>query len=274
MNNGGLKFRPLFYFPSAVYLHYYKYLAIFEHTNQKSIAMKRPYITLTLLAALAAISTTSCGRRTDPAVIGSADGPTQITVTDDTKAKEGIIGSADGPTAIYVTDKDKDNIDNPAAMESLLAAKGRQLIGQMGQLARSKEYVSMMTSSQPIQNEIYLISAADYTTPKEIFIIDGKSFETDTLDFVHKHIVERAIRSAAAMINGLNGTQPLSATSILQVDDTLLCPILKHTIIMLFAYDAPYSALVTYRPAEDGTVAAVASFVKFPRREPRRYRTM
>ena len=149
-------------------------------------------------------------------------------------------------------------------MESLLAAKGRQLIGQMGQLARSKEYVSMMTSSQPIQNEIYLISAADYTTPKEIFIIDGKSFETDTLDFVHKHIVERAIRSAAAMINGLNGTQPLSATSILQVDDTLLCPMLKHTIIMLFAYDAPYSALVTYRPAEDGTVAAVASFVKFP----------
>ena len=149
-------------------------------------------------------------------------------------------------------------------MESLLAAKGRQLIGQMGQLARSKEYVSMMTSSQPIQNEIYLILAADYTTPKEIFIIDGKSFKTDTLDFVHKHIVERAIRSAAAMINGLNGTQPLSATSILQVDDTLLCPMLKHTIIMLFAYDAPYSALVTYRPAEDGSVAAVASFVKFP----------
>ena len=68
--------------------------------------MKRPYITLTLLAALAAISTTSCGRRTDPAVTGSADGPTQIAVTDDTKAKEGIIGSADGPTAIYVTDKD------------------------------------------------------------------------------------------------------------------------------------------------------------------------
>ena len=264
MNNGGLKFRPLFYFPSAVYLHYYKYLAIFEHINQKPIAMKRPYITLTLLAALAAISTTSCGRHTDPAVTGSADGPTQITVTDDTKAKEGIIGSADGPTAIYVTDKDKDNIDNPAAMESLLAAKGRQLIGQMGQLARSKEYILMMTSSQPIQNEISLISAADYTTPKEIFIIDGKSFETDTLDFVHKHIVERAIRSAAAMINGLNGTQPLSATSILQVDDTLLCPMLKHTIIMLFAYDAPYSALVTYRPAEDGTVAAVASFVKFP----------
>ena len=54
--------------------------------------MKRPYITLTLLAAaLTIISTTSCGRHTDPDVIGSADSPTQITVTDDTKAKEGII---------------------------------------------------------------------------------------------------------------------------------------------------------------------------------------
>lgn len=222
--------------------------------------------TLTLFAAvLTLISTTSCGRRTDSAVIGSADGPTQITVTDDTKAKDGIIGSADGPTTIYVADNtDSENIDNAAAMETVLASKGRQLIDEMSLLARNKEYVSMMTSSQPILNEISLIAAADYTTPKEIFIIDGKSFRTDTTDFVRKHIMERTIRSAAAMINGLNGTQALSATAILQVDDTLLCPMLKHTIIVLFAYDAPYSVLVTYRPAEDGTVAAVASFVKFP----------
>ena len=229
--------------------------------------MKRRNTTTLALAAaaLTIISTASCGRRTDSAVIGSADGPTQITVTDDTKAKEGIIGSADGPTAIHVADNtDSENIDNAAAMETLLAAKGRQLVDRMCQLARSREYISMMTSSQSILNEISTISAADYTTPKELFLIDGKSFESDTTDFVHRHILERTIRSAAAMINGLNGTQALSATSILQVDDTLLCPMLKHTVILLFAYDAPYSVLVTYRPAEDGTVAAVASFVKFP----------
>lgn len=224
-----------------------------------------PAPTLQLAAAIL-LAATACGHRDSTSVIGSADGPTAIYLTDGANtattaeaATTGIIGGTDGPTAITVADK------SPAhdTVEKILAAKGVELIGRMAILAGSSEYLSHMTSSQAVLEEIAVIAGTDYTSPDQIFAIDGAAFASDTTDFVHGYMREKAIRSAAAMINGLNGTQPLAATAILQVDDAFICPGLDHTVLYLYAFDAPYSVIVSYTPRNGGTAAATASFVKF-----------
>lgn len=227
--------------------------------------MKRNHIPAALFAAtvFSTVLLTACGNANGPQTIGSADGPTEITVSDEKNANIGIIGGADGPTAIYVTD----GSDAPDA-EAILAAKGLELISRMNSLARSNEYISTATSSQPILNQIQLIAAADYTSPEEIFVIDGSGFAADTTDFVRGYIREKAIRSIPSMLNALDGAQTLSAAAILQVDETFRCNAPGHTVIYLYAYRAAYSVMVTYSPGEDGTVAATASFVKFSSTEP------
>ncbi len=227
--------------------------------------MKRNHIPAALFAATAfgTVLLTACGNANGPQTIGSADGPTEITVSDEKDANIGIIGGADGPTAIYVTD----GSDTPDA-EAMLTAKGLELISRMNSLARSNEYISTATSSQPILDQIQLIAAADYTSPEEIFVIDGSGFAADTTDFVRGYIREKAIRSIPSMLNALDGAQTLSASAILQVDETFRCNAPGHTVIYLYAYRAAYSVMVTYSPGEDGTVAATASFVKFSSTEP------
>lgn len=213
---------------------------------------------------LAILLLAACGHKNGNQAIGSADGPTEIFVTDGGAVSEGIIGGADGPTAIYVSDgaitPDKDT----ANTEGKLAAKGLELISRMSRLASSRQYLSLATSSQPILDEAAVIAAADYASPREIFVIDGACFKPDTTDFIASHIKDKAIRSTAAMINGLNGPQTLSAAAMLQADDAFVCRGLDHTVIYLYAYDAVYSAVVSYKPCADGTVLATASFVKFP----------
>lgn len=213
---------------------------------------------------LAILLLAACGHKNGNQAIGSADGPTEIFATDGGAVSEGIIGGADGPTAIYVSDgaiaPDKDS----ANTEGKLAAKGLELISRMSRLASSRQYLSLATSSQPILDEAAVIAAADYTSPKEIFVIDGACFKPDTTDFIASHIKDKAIRSTAAMINGLNGPQTLSAAAMLQADDAFVCRGLDHTVIYLYAYDAVYSAVVSYKPCADGTVLAAASFVRFP----------
>lgn len=213
---------------------------------------------------LAILLLAACGHKNGNQAIGSADGPTEIFVTDGGAVSEGIIGGADGPTAIYVSDgaitPDKDT----ANTEGKLAAKGLELISRMSRLASSRQYLSLATSSQPILDEAAVIAAADYASPREIFVIDGACFKPDTTDFIASHIKDKAIRSTAAMINGLNGPQTLSAAAMLQADDAFVCRGLDHTVIYLYAYDAVYSAVVSYKPCADGTVLATASFIKFP----------
>lgn len=233
--------------------------------------MKRCPTTIFALAATivtGAIALTACGTKNGKQIIGSADGATGITVTDSQNAASaGIIGGADGPTAIYIDGKDKgddrDQEGDTAATERLLAERGLALIDRMSRLARSEEYVSYMTGTESMLDEIAAIASADYTSPQQIMIIDGTAFAPDTTDFIRNQIRVKAVRSVPAMINGLNGAQILAASSILQVDDAFRCDGIDHTAIYLFAYDAPYSAMVTYNPTEDGTVAAIASFVKF-----------
>lgn len=155
-----------------------------------------------------------------------------------------------------------DSMSLPSDTKRLLAEKGLELIDRMNRLARNEEYLSIMTGASEIRDEIAVITATDYTKPREIYLVDGAAFVADTTDFIRNYMRKRTLRSVASMINGRNGTQSLAATAMLQVDDAFRCEAVGHTVIFLYTYGSPYSVLVTYDPAEDGTVMALASFVK------------
>ena len=155
-----------------------------------------------------------------------------------------------------------DSMSLPSDTKLLLAEKGLELIDRMNRLARSEEYLTLMTGASEIRDEIAVITAIDYTKPREIYLVDGAAFVADTTDFIRNYMRKRTLRSVASMINGRNGTQSLAATAMLQVDDAFRCEAVGHTVIFLYTYGSPYSVQVTYDPAEDGTVMALASFVK------------
>lgn len=155
-----------------------------------------------------------------------------------------------------------DSMSLPSDTKRLLAEKGLELIDRMNRLAHSEEYLNLMTGASEIRDEIAVITATDYTKPREIYLVDGAAFVADTTDFIRNYMRKRTLRSVASMINGRNGTQSLAVTAMLQVDDAFRSEAVGHTVIFLYTYGSPYSVLVTYDPAEDGTVMALASFVK------------
>lgn len=155
-----------------------------------------------------------------------------------------------------------DSMSLPSDTKLLLAEKGLELIDRMNRLAHSEEYLNLMTGASEIRDEIAVITAIDYTKPREIYLVDGAAFVADTTDFIRNYMRKRTLRSVASMINGRNGTQSLAVTAMLQVDDAFRSEAVGHTIIFLYTYGSPYSVLVTYDPTEDGTVMALASFVK------------
>lgn len=156
-----------------------------------------------------------------------------------------------------------DSMILPVDTKNFLAKKGLELIDRMNCLAHSEEYLTLLTGASEIRDEIAAITATDCSKPQEIYLIDGTAFSADTTDFIHNYIRKRTIRSLASMINGRNGTQSLAATAMLQVDNAFRCETVDHTVIFLYTYGSPYSVLVTYDSAEDGTVMALTSFVKF-----------
>lgn len=155
-----------------------------------------------------------------------------------------------------------DSMSLPSDTKRLLAEKGLELIDRMNRLAHSEEYLNLMTGASEIRDEIAVITATDYTKPREIYLVDGAAFVADTTDFIRNYMRKRTLRSVASMINGRNGTQSLAVTAMLQVDDAFRSEAVGHTVIFLYTYGSPYSVLVTYDPAEDGAVMALASFVK------------
>ncbi len=177
-----------------------------------------------------------------------------------------ILDTESHTAALYDVETDaarcSDSMSLPSDTKLLLAEKGLELIDRMNRLAHSEEYLNLMTGASEIRDEIAVITAIDYTKPREIYLVDGAAFVADTTDFIRNYMRKRTLRSIASMINGRNGTQSLAATAMLQVDDAFRCETVGHTIIVLYTYGSPYSVLVTYDPTEDGTVMALASFVK------------
>lgn len=196
-------------------------------------------------------------------IIGGADGPTSITVGENTT----VIGGADTPTQITVINIKK--VDDFYIDESL------KLIAEAAEIAADKEFISYYTSNDEITNKISELGAVDYSKPTKIYYMSAnreqiinnikaasdeilevfdieKLFKLNKVDFSH----------IASMINSSYGTENLAALTILTNSKGYVMPEdFADDFALYFEYNKGYSALVSFSKFGDGVIKATMNFV-------------
>lgn len=154
-----------------------------------------------------------------------------------------------------------------------LKDKATQLAIDIGMLAGDEFYSQMFSTDPDIASILDAISAQDFSTPTNIYKIGdinnayinafsymGKelpTFENPRIEEILKH---RLITSIPQQVNGYNGVNMLSATSLLIADDVFLYPDLTETEAYLLLYDGDYNICVIFTPRND-IVQADASII-------------
>ncbi|MBR2884749.1 MAG: S-layer homology domain-containing protein, partial [Clostridia bacterium] len=179
-----------------------------------------------------------------------------------------IIGGADKPTQILVTDTVK--VDEFYIDEAL------KLTREAGELAADSEFISYYTPDEKIKERISAIGAENWSKPQEIYYIsanrdkivafaeallgkDAKNIDIDKFTELHKlNYIQ-----LAAMINASYGTENLAALTILANSEGYIMPKdFEKSFALYLQYDGQYSALVSFSKYGEGVISANMSFVK------------
>ena len=179
-----------------------------------------------------------------------------------------IIGGADKPTQILVTDTVK--VDEFYIDEAL------KLTREAGELAADSEFISYYTPDEKIKERISAIGAENWSKPQEIYYIsanrdkivafaeallgkDAKNIDIDKFTELYKlNYIQ-----LAAMINASYGTENLAALTILANSEGYIMPKdFEKSFALYLQYDGQYSALVSFSKYGEGVISANMSFVK------------
>lgn len=165
-----------------------------------------------------------------------------------------IIGGADQPTAIFVTD------------HLSLQEKGLELIRQMHRLANNEAYIKYCSHSDEINKQAAHIARTDYSVPRKIFAISHlksiQDFEADST--IRTLLADKMVRTIPSLINAQSGSTTLAATSLFVTEDVFLHNYLKESTIYLYIYEGDCSSMVLFQPHKDHIVQAYACFVIHP----------
>ena len=184
----------------------------------------------------------------------------------------GIIGGADKPTELVVTDTIK--VDDFYIDEAI------KLITESGRLASDKNFISMYTANYDMTEKILTLGATDFNKPKDIYYISAdrekmvadiealaKAEGVDIRD-LGEHWFEHIWRklnfsTLASLINASYGAENLAALTILTNSRGYIMPEdFKNDFALFVQYEGGYSAIVSFSEFGDGVVSANMSFVK------------
>ena len=178
-----------------------------------------------------------------------------------------IVGGADAPTEIIVTDTI--NINDFYVDEAI------KLIVESGKFASDKDFISLYTTNDEMTSQMLELGAADYSKPsaiyhlsadKEQIIANIKALAGEEVAEVdlekllnHKKLSFSVLPS---LINASYGPQNLAALTILTNSRGYIMPKdFKNDFALYFEYDGGCSALVTFSEFGDGVISANMSFV-------------
>ena len=183
-----------------------------------------------------------------------------------------IIGRADAPTEIIVTDTI--NINDFYVEEAI------KLITESGKLASDKDFISLYTTNDEMTEKILALSTIDFNKPKEIYYLSADreqiiaNFEAlakaEGVDFSEmgdvwvEHILKKFnFSTLASLINSSYGAENLAALTILTNSRGYVMPKdFKNNFELFVQYDGEYSAIVSFFEFGDGVISANMSFVK------------
>jgi len=184
----------------------------------------------------------------------------------------GIIGGADKPTEIVVTDTIK--VDDFYVDEAI------KLITESGKLASDKDFISVYTTNDEMTEKVLALGAVDFNKPKDIYYLSAdreqiianiealaKAEGVDIKD-LGEHWFEHIWRklnfsTLASMINASYGAENLAALTILTNSRGYIMPKdFKNNFALFVQYEGDYSAIVSFSEFGDGVISANMSFVK------------
>ena len=187
-------------------------------------------------------------------------------------ASSGIIGGADAPTEIVVTDTI--NVNDFYVDESI------KLITESGELAADKDFISLYTTNDEMTNKILALSKVDFNKPKEIYYLSADREQiianiealakaegvdmNEMGDIWVEHILKKFnFSTLASLINSSYGAENLAALTILVNNRGYIMPKdFKNNFSLFVQYEGDYSAIVSFYEYGDGVISANMSFVK------------
>ena len=185
---------------------------------------------------------------------------------------ENIIGGADAPTEIVVTDTIE--VDDFYVNEAI------KLITDSGKLAGDKAFIILYTTNDEKTDKIFALSTVDFNKPKDIYYLSAdreqiyaniealaKSDGVDIEDLGanwFEHISKKLnFSTLASMINATYGAENLAALTILTNSKGYIMPKdFKNNFALFVQYEGDYSAIVSFFEFGDGVISANMSFVK------------
>lgn len=187
-------------------------------------------------------------------------------------ANSGIIGGADAPTEIVVTDTI--NVNDFYVDEAI------KLITESGELAADKDFISLYTTNDEMTNKILTLSKVDFNKPKEIYYLSAVREQiianiealakaegvdmNEMGDIWVEHILKKFnFSTLASLINSSYGAENLAALTILVNNRGYIMPKdFKNNFSLFVQYEGDYSAIVSFYEYGDGVISANMSFVK------------
>ena len=185
---------------------------------------------------------------------------------------ENIIGGADAPTEIVVTDTTE--VDDFYVNEAI------KLITDSGKLAGDKAFISLYTTNDEMTDKILALSTVDFNKPKDIYYLsadreqiyaniealakaDGVDIENLGANWF-EHISKKLnFSTLASMINASYGAENLAALTILTNSKGYIMPKdFKNNFALFVQYDGDYSAILSFSEFGEGVISANMSFVK------------
>ena len=183
-----------------------------------------------------------------------------------------IIGGADAPTEIVVTD----TID----VNDFYVDEAIKLITESGKLAGDKDFISLYTTNDEMTEKVLALGTVDFNKPKDIYYLSADREQiianlealakTEGVDFSEmgdvwvEHILKRFnFSTLASLINSSYGAENLAALTILTNSRGYIMPKdFKNNFALFVQYEADYSAIVSFSKFGDGVISANMSFVK------------
>ena len=183
-----------------------------------------------------------------------------------------IIGGADAPTEIVVTD----TID----VNDFYVDEAIKLITESGKLAGDKDFISLYTTNDEMTEKVLALGTVDFNNPKDIYYLSADREQiivnlealakTEGVDFSEmgdvwvEHILKKFnFSTLASLINSSYGAENLAALTILTNSRGYIMPKdFKNNFALFVQYEGDYSAIVSFSKFGDGVISANMSFVK------------
>ena len=184
-------------------------------------------------------------------------------------ANTGIIGGADKPTEIVVTDT--------IEIDDFYVDKAIKLITESGKLAADRDFISLYTTNDEMTDKILKLGEVDFDNPKDIYYLHadkdqmfanikalaGEDAENINFEQLEKLNKKYNFSTLASLINASYGAENLAALTILTNSRGYIMPKdFKDDFALFVQYAGDYSAIVSFYEYGDGVISASMSFVK------------